>query len=84
MINSIKRNIRNADALTIPVGITYKGEKEFSTTFGGFMTILMVLSFGVFAFELVLSNVLNPQFRDSTYWNFNEAIDVPPFQMNFA
>ncbi len=54
----IQEKIRSYDLFAIPVGLTYKGQNEFNTLFGGCTTVLL----GIFLSALFVQNVLKHKF----------------------
>ena len=61
-MNSCRQRVRAYDAMAIPVGITYKGEREFNTFFGGCITIIIALYISIQLISMLVKNHTNPDF----------------------
>ncbi len=41
-----KRKVKSYDSFGAPIGVTFKGESDYKTVFGGAVTICLILLFG--------------------------------------
>ena len=69
-VKHLKDIIKSRDMYAKPFSFTYKGEENFKTTFGGFISIIItsiVLVYGVQRFIVMIN-------RDDTNTTFNKSI----------
>ena len=59
--------MRDWDFFAIPVGMTYKGQREFNTVFGGCLSIILGVLFAIIGTTLLISVVETPQYSNDIY-----------------
>ena len=48
-MQKVLNTVRNIDLFAVPVSLTYKGKKKFSTPCGGFFSLLIILAFLIYS-----------------------------------
>ena len=54
--------MRSLDLFAVPVSLTYKGQRQFTTLLGGFFSLLIILSFLVFTAVSLHTHIVSPDF----------------------
>ena len=60
VFRSCRQRVRDCDAIALPVGITYKGQYEFNTVFGGCLTIILAMTIGFFTLKNIIELYTDP------------------------
>jgi len=82
----LSRAVKSQDLFGVPVQLTYRGARSFSSVIGGCLSILMVLVFAV-AFILMFHQIYTePQWKSTpeTYNFGNELFTLRPQQATLA
>ena len=62
------------DLFAVPVSLTYKGERQFTTLLGGFFSLVIILSFLVFTAVSLHTHIVFPVFMQGnsvmTYFTY--------------
>ena len=80
--SSCRQRVRDCDATPIPVGITYKGQKEFNTVFGGCLTIILFLLVASFGLQDYISLYSNPIYYQSNAVSYTQVQDINTLKMS--
>ena len=63
LFNKVGDSIRGLDIYGVPVQLTYKGQTNFNTVFGGLVSILVALVLAIFFVETLYEEYSWPQFQ---------------------
>ena len=77
MHKSCTERVRRFDAMAMPVGVTYKGKKEFNTFFGGCVTLVLGIYVGALFVSLFVRVLRDPTYSDNIIEEYSnvEAMD---------
>ena len=70
--------MRKYDAISIPVGITYKGEREFNTFLGGCLTLLIALYISIQCISMIVKGHTNPDYESQKNEFWGDVEELPP------
>ena len=77
--STIKNLVKQSDLFGLPVYLTYKGEKEFSTVLGGILSILLMLMFVGYSIDYIYKEFTDPSFnisRSEVIYNYYENTEA--------
>ena len=69
------------DLFTVPISLSYKGRKEFSTKCGGFVSLIIMIIFTFTASFKLFMYMSNPQFYRHTSQQ-DYSVDREPYRID--
>ena len=69
--------VRDLDLFAVPVSLTYKGKKRFSTLFGGCFSLVLILVFATYAALTLHKMIVNPTLKNNSTKMFFSLVDNP-------
>ena len=57
--------LRKIDLFAVPISLTYKGEKKFSTRIGGCFSLLLILGFIAYSITSLYHLIKNPYLQNN-------------------
>ena len=73
--------LRKFDLFAVPISLSYKGKKEFSTKCGGFASLLIMIIFSLTASFKLYTYMTNPQFYRHTA-QLDYSVDREPYRLD--
>ena len=74
--SNCKKKVKSYDSFGAPIGVTFNGDADYKTTFGGFVTVFLVLLMGG-NFALSMLEVLT-----SKHYTSQQALNYVPVSRN--
>ena len=64
-MQKILGSLRKIDLFAVPISLTYKGEKKFSTRIGGCLSLILLLGFVAYSIVTLYDLINNPYLQEN-------------------